>query len=67
MRYLAPVVNSMSLRRGDYKGVAGAGGAREIASRLIVASSPDAVKSERILSKLRKPISTDQKLGLARD
>lgn len=62
VRYLAPIANNMSLKRSDYPGVAGAGGARIIAEQLLKASSPDAVKQERILSKLRKARSLDEKL-----
>lgn len=63
MRYLAPVSTNMSLSRADYPGVAGAGGARLIAEKLLLASSPDAVKQERILNKLRRARSLDEKLA----
>lgn len=63
VRYLKPVVQNMSLNRSDYPGVAGAGGARIIADKLILASTPDAVRQERNLSRLQKMRSLDEKLS----
>ena len=49
---LAPVAKNVSLRREDYPGIAGAGGAEFIAKRLIAAADPDQVKAEKNLAAL---------------
>lgn len=66
VKYLQPIANNISLKRNDWQGVAGAGGGSRVAEALILASSPDAVKSERVRSKLRNKVeqSVDHKLGL---
>lgn len=64
---LVPVAAGISLERNDplWSGTAGAGGARKVATELLRASSPDAVRKARIQGKLRKAKSVDAKLGLA--
>lgn len=62
-RYLA-TVSRVSLKRSDYEGIAGAGGARVVADRLFEAAEPDALKAEKIKSQLRKPKTIDERLGM---
>jgi DGQHR domain-containing protein len=63
-RYLAPVKNSVSLKRTEYVGIAGAGGVQVVTDQLLKASEPDAVKAEKIKDKLLGKKSIDEKLGL---
>jgi len=64
VKYLQPVRDAVSLRRDDWTGIAGAGGAQVVADKLLKASAPDAVKAARIKEKLSKSQSIDQRLGL---
>jgi hypothetical protein len=65
-KMLAPVAAVVDLARDQdrWKGIAGAGGAKEVAFELLRASSPDAVRKERVRSKLRKTRSVEDKLGI---
>jgi DGQHR domain-containing protein len=66
-KHLAPVKAKMSLRREDYPGIAGAGGAQVVAERLLKASEPDLVKAENIKGFFKGAETVDQLLGLQAD
>jgi hypothetical protein len=62
-RYLAPIKRDVSLARNDWKGIAGAGGATEVANALKIAASPAAVMLEKVKHQLTPDGPTiDQKL-----
>ncbi|MGA8474713.1 MAG: DNA sulfur modification protein DndB [Candidatus Cybelea sp.] len=63
-KMLAPLADAIDLGRDHWKGIAGAGGASQVAKELLRSSSPDAVKRERIRSKLRSPRTVESKLGI---
>jgi DGQHR domain-containing protein len=65
VRFLEPVKDKVSLRRDEYRGIAGAGGAQVIADKLLKASEPDAVRAARIRAQLQGQDSIDEKLGIA--
>jgi hypothetical protein len=50
--HLHPVAEAVSLKRDDYKGIAGAGGAQYVAERLIQASDADTVKKQKVIQML---------------
>jgi DGQHR domain-containing protein len=52
LNHLRPLQSAVSLKRDDYPGIAGAGGAQYVAERLIAASDADAVKKEMLLKAL---------------
>lgn len=62
-KYLQPVAANVSLKREDYPGIAGAGGALTVAEKLIEAASSEAVKTAQIIKKLQPDPSIDDKLG----
>ena len=62
--YLAPVKSKVSLRREDYPGIAGAGGAQYVAELLLKASEPDLVKAETIKGFFKGAETVDELLGL---
>jgi hypothetical protein len=64
-KLLAPITQVVSLRREDYPGIAGAGGAQVIADQLIKASEPDAVKAEALKAQFTPEPSVDEKLAEA--
>jgi DGQHR domain-containing protein len=68
-RILAPIAISLTLERTAeiWNAVAGAGGARKVATELLKAANPDAVKRERVVSKYRTRRTIDEKLGIASD
>jgi DGQHR domain-containing protein len=66
-KYLAPVHSGVSLKREDYPGIAGAGGAQYVADQLLKASKPDLVKAEKIKSLFKKTETIDEKLGIEDD
>jgi len=62
-RYLAPIKRDVSLARNDWRGIAGAGGATQVANTLKIAASPAAVKLEKVKQQLAPDGPTiDQKL-----
>jgi DGQHR domain-containing protein len=62
-KYLAPVVEQVSLERSEYPGIAGAGGVDYVAKRLISAAGPEAVKTAKVLAALTKEATIEDKLG----
>jgi DGQHR domain-containing protein len=50
--HLAPLASSVSLRRDDYPGIAGAGGAQYVSARLIEAADADTVKTQKVIQML---------------
>jgi hypothetical protein len=68
-RILAPIATSVTLERNAeiWDAVAGAGGARKVATTLLRAANPDAVKRELAKSRLRARRTIDEKLGIAAD
>jgi DGQHR domain-containing protein len=66
-RDLVPIKKSVSLERTTYPGIAGAGGQQYIFNKLIEASDPDAVKTEKLIAQLEDEPDVDTKLGLAGD
>ena len=63
-RYLAPVKANVSLVRTDWRGIAGAGGATEVANKLKIVASPAAVNLEKVKSQLSpEEPSIDERLN----
>ena len=54
----------VSLRRSDFRGIAGGGGAKEVARRLNRAVTPDAVNMQRVLRQLSQERALGEKLDV---
>src|SRR5204862_8117944 len=54
LKYLAPIRKKVTLKREEYPGIAGAGGAVVVAEQLLKASEPDLVKAEKIRASLKQ-------------
>ena len=62
-RYLAPVRTAVPLARGRFEGIAGAGGATFVSTKLQAASSPAAVNLERIKKQVSVAKSIESRIG----
>jgi DGQHR domain-containing protein len=62
--HLEPLRDRVSLKRADFMGIAGGGGAKEVARRLNKAVTPDAVNIQRVMRQLNQDKTVDEKLGL---
>ncbi len=62
-RYLAPVRTAVPLSRSRFEGIAGAGGATFVSTKLQAASSPAAVNLERIKRQVSAEKSLDSRIG----
>jgi DGQHR domain-containing protein len=61
-RYLAPVRTAVPLNRNRFEGIAGAGGATVVSTKLQAASSPAAVNLERIKRQVTAEKTAQQKI-----
>jgi hypothetical protein len=61
---LRPIAG-VSLHREEYRGIAGAGGAREVAHRLIAAADPEQAKAQRVARKWGGEPATSERIARA--
>jgi DGQHR domain-containing protein len=66
LELLKPIA-TIPLTRDDYKGIAGAGGAKEVSIRLIESADPEAAKAERIARKWGTEPSPSSRLAAAEE
>ncbi len=58
-------ISNVSLSRESYKGIAGAGGAKEVSIKLIESADPEAAKADRVARKLGHEASLGERLEAA--